>query len=229
MGLYGVSLPRASDDSDDISDELSAILAVGKALASLNDPEARLRVLRWANERFNASASLEDAAAPAPVPAVAVDSALSVDELHAFFEQAPRRRDAIQALRYEANDAPHELPHEDGEPSEEPVLRCRAELRVVGRNEALEKAAAHELGDLFDAPAAHSHSDDESIGDPFNGEVAESHDDVNDRIAFAAEPLEDAPVEAPVAARDDRSLDALVSDFASACRLLSLQIQDATA
>ena len=54
------------------------ICAVGKALASLEDPEARLRVLRWANERFQLASTKPSAGvastdvAPAPVPAVPV-------------------------------------------------------------------------------------------------------------------------------------------------------------
>jgi hypothetical protein len=55
-----------------------AIGAVGKALESLEDPEARLRVLRWANERYQlASTDASEivapvSVAPAAVPAVPV-------------------------------------------------------------------------------------------------------------------------------------------------------------
>ena len=65
-------------EPDALSLELVAICAVGKALESLEDPEARLRVLRWANERFQLASTEPSAAValtdvtPAPVPAVPV-------------------------------------------------------------------------------------------------------------------------------------------------------------
>jgi hypothetical protein len=58
----------------------------------------------------------------------------------------------------------------------------------------------------------------------------ESRVEVEQQIAaFYDEPLEQAPAEVAAVAREDQSLDTLVADFATACRLLSLQIQDATA
>jgi hypothetical protein len=45
--------------------------AVGKGLASLEDPEARLRVLRWANERFQPGSTPLPSRLPSPVPAQA--------------------------------------------------------------------------------------------------------------------------------------------------------------
>src|SRR5215210_7782027 len=91
MVLYDVSVAHRSADNDETASELSAIVAVGKALSSLQDPEARLRVLRWANERYHASAALDQAPAPGPSRAVRIDHALSVEGLDAFFELAPRR------------------------------------------------------------------------------------------------------------------------------------------
>jgi hypothetical protein len=41
-----------STELDYLGVELVAIQAVGTALESLEDPEARLRVLRWATERY---------------------------------------------------------------------------------------------------------------------------------------------------------------------------------
>ena len=44
------STHAAPDSALDV--ELIAICAVGKALSALEDPQARLRVLEWANTRF---------------------------------------------------------------------------------------------------------------------------------------------------------------------------------
>jgi hypothetical protein len=95
MVLYSLSSER-----DPLSVELIALCAVGKALASLEDPEARLRVLRWANERFQpASTAPAQAAAPAEEPAPAPPPALrlapepdaAVDGLDDLFEEPVNR------------------------------------------------------------------------------------------------------------------------------------------
>ena len=75
-------------EPDVLSLELVAICAVGRALESLEDPEARLRVLRWANERYQlastavAPASVTPAVvAPAAMPAVPVLRLATAPEL----------------------------------------------------------------------------------------------------------------------------------------------------
>ena len=70
-----------------LSAELDAMHAIGAALARVRDPQARLRVLRWAADRFDA----QPAAAPAPPPSAAVaaplsDPTLAVETLHELFE-----------------------------------------------------------------------------------------------------------------------------------------------
>src|SRR5438552_1765351 len=52
--------------------ELAAMQAVGNALAMLPDHEARLRVIRWASERFQAAARAQGMAVP-PDPTLALD------------------------------------------------------------------------------------------------------------------------------------------------------------
>ena len=81
-------------DVDALRVELVAICAVGKALASLEDPEARMRVLRWASGRFRAHSTTPSqplAPAPVPVPAPALRLApepdLTVDGLDDLFEE----------------------------------------------------------------------------------------------------------------------------------------------
>ena len=80
---------------DPLDVEIIAICAVGKALASLEDPEARMRVLRWANERFQLALTAPlQAPAPAPAPLSAPSAALhlapapdlTVDGLADLFE-----------------------------------------------------------------------------------------------------------------------------------------------
>ena len=73
--------------ADGLSAELEAMHAIGAALARVRDPQARLRVLRWAADRFDA----QPAAAPAPQPSAAVaaplsDPTLAVETLHELFE-----------------------------------------------------------------------------------------------------------------------------------------------
>jgi hypothetical protein len=68
--------------------ELEAMAAIGLVLSDLPDPAARLRVLKWATERF--AAELEAApqvlvADPAPVQDISSDPALAVDSLDEMF------------------------------------------------------------------------------------------------------------------------------------------------
>jgi hypothetical protein len=78
-----------------------AICAVGKALESLEDSEARLRVLRWAYERYQlastavAPASVAPAVvAPVAVPAVAgVCASRWLRSLLCCASRPPRRKD----------------------------------------------------------------------------------------------------------------------------------------
>jgi hypothetical protein len=89
-----VCSPKQGPDA--LSVELIAICAVGKALASVEDPEARLRVLRWANERFQPVLDAPPhAQLPAPRPSppavpalrLAPEPDLTVDGLDDLFAQ----------------------------------------------------------------------------------------------------------------------------------------------
>ena len=105
MVLFDVSLLRRKQD-DDATAESSAITAISKALSALPDREARMRVLRWANERFNAPAEITGEA-PHGSHAAAADPMLSLDGLLAFFEPPSSRQ--------EAHDEPRPIEREERE------------------------------------------------------------------------------------------------------------------
>jgi len=222
MVVYDVSPPRRPDDRDDVAAEANAILAVGRALATL-DPETRLRVLRWANERFNASAAAEQAPAASSPSARSADSMLSIEGVHAFFEPS--------LTPHEANDSPHEIAHEDfSDVFDVPPPRGRAELRVVVRNDAPPKVAALGFSELYEAQLTHGESEaPEPMADLFDQPAVVEPDADTAIAACSDEAVEDAPALAEAAAREDQPLDTLVSDFANALRDLTLQLEDATA
>ena len=94
---FSMLIDRRASDGDNMTDEIEAIRAVGRALARLSDPASRARVLRWATERFQIDAAVTPAAVPArpPVKAAAADGpdlTLSTDSLFDFFP-APTERE----------------------------------------------------------------------------------------------------------------------------------------
>jgi hypothetical protein len=80
-------------EADDVTAELEAIVAVGKALARLGNPESQRRVLNWAIERFDAppeattvaSVTVTNMAVPDPLLS---DPTLQVDGLEDLFDGA---------------------------------------------------------------------------------------------------------------------------------------------
>jgi len=93
----------------DLAIELDALQAIGRALASVQDPKTRRRILHWANERFCAEA----APAAEVHDAAEQDPALTVDGIELFGETArPDEMDvsmdvsvAVVAAAREASDA----------------------------------------------------------------------------------------------------------------------------
>jgi hypothetical protein len=228
-------------------------MAIGKVLSALPDAEARLRVLRWANERFNAPA--EKAGDTPTVPkAAAADPMLAVDGLLSFFEPA--------LTPHELHDAPQPIDREQhqeiGELFDEPIHRGKPELRVVARKESPAPAplALDDLQDLYDEapvsphraeleaaiadlyeqPAAPNHAEevDEPMGDLYDAAPVQQHVDEDAAAMPFEEPVEE-PIEEtgaeiqPVAACEDQSLDTLVADLASALQSLTLQLEDVSA
>src|SRR5262245_48337928 len=49
---FSMLVDRRASDADNMTGEIEAIRTVGRALAQLPDARSRLRVLRWAAERF---------------------------------------------------------------------------------------------------------------------------------------------------------------------------------
>jgi hypothetical protein len=258
MVLFDVSFPRQKQ-ADDAAAEATAIVAIGRALSTLPDPEARLRVLRWANERFSAPAAIGAETPAVAAAVVAADPMLSMDGVHAFFEPAPAPR--------ETSVAPHHAAYEEiGDLFDEPALRVRTEMRVVARKEDPPAATASDdlrdlyeetvaqhdaeleavVGDLYEQPAACDALPDEPFGDLYDEsvmqyyavaeeQVAVPHDEPTALVSeepvgdLCEEPAEEARPELQAVACEDQSLDALVADFASALQSLTLQLQDASA
>src|SRR5256885_2654141 len=71
---------------DAIAIELGAMQAIAEALAAVRDPQTRLRVLQWVNERFNHAPHATDSA-EANEMLIGDDPALSVESLYALFER----------------------------------------------------------------------------------------------------------------------------------------------
>ena len=87
--------PRRTEDTpsqallaSDVTTELAAMQRVAMALGDLRDEQARLRVIRWAMERYFPAAAVEAASCPAPLSTSnlsASDATLEVDSLTDFF------------------------------------------------------------------------------------------------------------------------------------------------
>ena len=97
-----VLIDRPAADADHVTDEIEAIRTVGRALAQLPDAASRVRVMRWASERFQidlavvAASSAGAAAAPGAAAAYqqdVVDPTLSMEGLDDLFAFDPDRDD----------------------------------------------------------------------------------------------------------------------------------------
>jgi transcription elongation factor Elf1 len=100
-----VLIDRRASDADNVTDEVEAIRAVGRALAQLPDAASRVRVLRWASERFQIDITLADARAAAPSsPAAAFqradvqDPTLSVEGVHEMFPAEAHDRGDMEPM-----------------------------------------------------------------------------------------------------------------------------------
>ena len=258
MVLFDVSLARRKQD-DDASAESRAITAISKALAALPDREAQMRVLRWANERFNVPAEIAGEA-PLAATAASADPTLSLDGLLAFFEPTLSRQ---QLHDDEPQPIEREEREEIGDLFDEPVHHVKPELRVVARKEtpapaepppslALEDLhdlyddapvsqhraeLEHAIADLYEQSVAQHHAEDvhEPMGDLYDAAAVQHHVDLDEHVDMTfeepvEEPIEESHVEAaPAVASEDQSLDTLVADLANALQSLTLQLEDVSA
>jgi len=81
--------PDALPIADDVAAELQAMHAIAAVLARVPDPQARLRVLRWAADRFQPAAAAlpqQPAEAAAPAAMASADASLAIDSLHDLFD-----------------------------------------------------------------------------------------------------------------------------------------------
>lgn len=92
MTQADVDALSADSTTDAVSAELAAMHAIAAALARVRDPQARLRVLRWATDRFQASTTAgvpPQAADTAMIVAIAEeDPTLAVENLYDLFESS---------------------------------------------------------------------------------------------------------------------------------------------
>jgi hypothetical protein len=96
---------RRASDAENMTDEFEAIRTLGRALAKLPDKAARVRVLRWAAERFQIEPALAPAVAPpaAPVKTATVegpDLTLSMDGLSDLF---PARKEQSRTPEFDSD------------------------------------------------------------------------------------------------------------------------------
>jgi len=104
---------------DPLADELEAIAAIGHALANVHDPVARVRILRWAVDRFLpqqiAATGLTAPLAPAAPraesdPAAGVPPIDKADDLDDLFEHEPASRKALRDAAPAGEPAPVQPP-----------------------------------------------------------------------------------------------------------------------
>ncbi len=81
MAQHQAAASQPASSPDDLTAEIAAMQKIGTALAGLND-EVRLRVLRWAAERFSPLAPVQVAATQPN----GQDTTLAVDSLEDFFD-----------------------------------------------------------------------------------------------------------------------------------------------
>jgi len=97
-----VLIDRRAIDTDNMTEEVEAIRAVGRALAQLPDAAARVRVMRWAAERFQIETTVAAVAvaSASPVTTATVkppDPTLSMDGVTELFP-APADPNRVKAL-----------------------------------------------------------------------------------------------------------------------------------
>ena len=209
-------------EPDSLSLELMAICAVSKALESLEDPEARLRVLRWANERYQPALTKPSAVvtstvvAPASVPAVPV---LRLAADGPMLHLAP-------ALEVDLEP--------EVEPQIGPALTLEFEPSVQPEPEA--DLAVDSLHDLFDPEASVGLLSPAPIVQP--GAMLVGMEDLSDIYEPPSDnvdqqprdlhgvPAEPARPQLHIVSRDEQPFEKLVDDFVESLRRLTRDCLD---
>lgn len=217
------SVTRSSThvEPDVLSLELMAICAVGKALESLEDPEARLRVLHWASTRY-----LLALTKPSAVVAPAVVAAASVP--------------AVPVLRLAADGPMLHLapaPEVDLEPEVEPLgpaLTLEFEPSVQPEPEA--DLAVDSLHDLFDPEAPVGLWSPAPIVQPGamvagTEDLSDIYEPSSDNVDQQPTDLHDVPAEPArpqlhLVSRDEQPFEKLVDDFVESLRRLTRDCLD---
>jgi hypothetical protein len=222
-------------EPDFLNLELGAICAVGKALESL-DPETRLRVLRWANERYQVAANPTRVVASAVI-AVAPVAAVPVLRLAVPQPDAPVLRFAAVA----AQEGPFlhlaPAPEVDSEPEYESHLGLAIDLdsEPAVESEPGPDLTVDSLRDLFELPAGPPPVLVEEKG-ALPGEtedlsdlcVAESFEEVYEQAMDVYElPAEPAPLELHLVTREDQPFEQLIDDFVDNLQRMTDECLDA--
>jgi hypothetical protein len=93
---------------EEVNAELAAMQAVGRALARLQDPKARARVLRWALERFEMQVETASASGgvTAPVATCPIDQSMTLDGVLELFDE-PSGAPGSEILELDTIEPPH--------------------------------------------------------------------------------------------------------------------------
>ena len=199
--------------ADQVTAELEAILAVGKALTCLDDAAGRKRVLHWALERFNGG---DTAALPAESQAATIvpfpDQTLRVDNLTDLFTALP-----CSVAQRESAGPDDRLEDLFDEPT---VMDREADVQAA----------------RIECASDPDRFDDDVLEQPWLPAIDEVVPVAPRESASAREPLPDDVIEQPwasrsedvsPAARQDLALDALMRDFVNDFRQLAMACQSA--
>ena len=219
--MHSVVHRSTHEEPDFLSLELMAICAVGKALELLEDPEARLRVLRWANERYQQASTTLSAVvasavvAPAPVPAVPVLRLAA---------EAPALHLAL-------------APEVDLEPEREPQigLALDLELEPAAQSEPEPDMAVDSLKDLFDleAPDGLSLAPIVQVGAMLGEteDLSDLYEPPSDNVEEQPMDLYEVPAEPArpqlhLVSREEQPFEQLIDDFVENLRRLTRECVD---
>jgi hypothetical protein len=221
--MHSVLHRSTHSEPDYLSLELMAICAVGKALEVLEDPEARLRVLRWANERYQ----------PRPTEPTAVIASPVVAPAHVPAVAAPAPAPALPVLRL----AEGPFLHLALAPELESEIERRVDIEFAPsvESEPETNLTVDSLDDLFDvdapvglslapiAPASARPGETEDLSDLY-----EPPSDKLDEQPIDLHQLPDEPgrPQLHLVSREEQPFEQLIDDFVENLRKLTRECLD---